>query len=79
MQNADRAPNWAYQSALYAARDEESEDFLMLEMQSRKGNVSTYSMQMPNVGKAKDANLGLFQDKSGTNKRGEAEWDHGPS
>ncbi len=34
-------------------------------------------MQMPGVGKGKDAELGLCQDGSGTNKRSEAERDRG--
>ncbi len=34
--------------------------------------------RMPGVGKGKDADLRLCQDGFGTNKRGEAEWDHGP-
>ncbi len=29
MQNVGRAPNWAYQSAVHAAQDEESKDSLM--------------------------------------------------
>ncbi len=33
---------------------------------------------MPGAGKGKDADLGLYQDGSGTNKRGEAERDYGP-
>ncbi len=33
---------------------------------------------MPGVGKGKDADLGLYQDEFGTNKRGEAERDYGP-
>ncbi len=71
------ALNQAYQSAVYAAQDKESEDSLMQEMRCRKGNVGTHSMRMPGVGKSKDADLGLCQDGSGTNKRGEAEWDRG--
>ncbi len=31
---------------------------------------------MPSVGKGKDTEVGLYQDGSGTNKRGEAEWDY---
>ncbi len=38
MKNVGRAPNRAYQSAVYAAEDEESKDSLMQEMQCRKGN-----------------------------------------
>ncbi len=34
--------------------------------------------KMPGVGKGKDADLGLCQDRSGINKRGEAERDRGP-
>ncbi len=33
---------------------------------------------MPGAEKGKDADLGLYQDGSGTNKRGEAERDYGP-
>ncbi len=33
---------------------------------------------MPSVGKGKDADRGLCQNGSGTNKKGEAEQDHGP-
>ncbi len=73
MQNVGRAPNRAYQSAVYAAQDEESKDCLRQEMWCRKGNVGTHSMRMPGVGKGKDADLGLYQDGSGTNKEGEAE------
>ncbi len=83
MQNVGRAPNWAYQSAVYAAQDMESKDSLMQEMQCRKGNVGTHFMRMSGVGKGKDADLGLCQDRSRTNKRdeaerGEAERDRGP-
>ncbi len=53
------APNWAYQSLVYAAQDEESIDSLMQEMRRRKGNVGTHTMRMPGVGKGKDADLGL--------------------
>ncbi len=49
----------------------------MQEMRRRKGNIGTHSMRMPGVGKGKDANLGLYQDGSETNKRGEAERDCG--
>ncbi len=78
MQNVGRAPNWEYQSAVHAAQDEESKDSLMQEMRCRKGNIGTHSMRKPGVGKDKDADLGLCQDGSGTNKRGEAERDRGP-
>ncbi len=50
----------------------------MQDMPCRKENVGTHSMRMPGVGKSKDADLGLCQDESGTNKRGEAEQDRGP-
>ncbi len=73
MQNVVRAPNRAYQSVVYAAQDEESKDSLMQEMWCRKGKVGTYSMWMSGTGKDKNADLGLFQDRSGSNKRGEAE------
>ncbi len=33
---------------------------------------------MPGAGKGKDADLGLYQDESGTNKRGRAERYYGP-
>ncbi len=78
MQNVGWAPNWAYQSAVYAAQNEESKDSLMQEMQCRKGNVGTHPMQMLGVGKGKDADLGLCQDGFRTNKKGEAERDRGP-
>ncbi len=74
MQNVSTAPNWAFQSAVYAAEDE-SKDSLMQEMGRRKGNVGTHSMRMSGIGKGKLADLGLCQDGSGTNKRVEAEWD----
>ncbi len=69
MQNVDRAPNRAYQSAVHAAQDEESKDSLMQEMRCRKGNIGTHSMRMPSVGEGKDAHLGFCQDGSRTNKR----------
>ncbi len=72
------APNRAYQSAVHAAQDEESKNSLMQEMQRRKGNIGTHSMRIPGVGKGKDADLGLYQDRSETNNRGDAEWDYGP-
>ncbi len=50
----------------------------MQEMRCRKGNVGTHSLRMLVVGKGKGANLGLFQDGSRSNKRGEAEWDPCP-
>ncbi len=50
----------------------------MKEMWCRKGNIGTHSMRMPGVGKGKDADPGLRQDGSRTNKRGEAEWDRDP-
>ncbi len=50
----------------------------MQEMRCRKGNVGTQSMRMPGIGKNKDADLGLCQDGSGINKRGEAERNRGP-
>ncbi len=78
MQNVGIAPYQSYQSAVYAVQDEESQDSLMQEMRCRKGNVDTHSMRMPGVGEDKDADVGLSQDGSGTNKRDEAEWDHGP-
>ncbi len=45
----------------------------MRETPCKKGNISTHSMRMHGVGKGKDADLGLRQDGSGTNKRSEAE------
>ncbi len=45
----------------------------MVEMPWRKGNISTHSMWMPGVEKDKDADLGLRQDGSGANTRGETE------
>ncbi len=78
MQNVGRALNWAYQSAVHAAQDKESKDSLMQEMRCRKGNVGTHSVRMPGVRKGKDTDLGLCKDGSGTNERGEAEWDCGP-
>ncbi len=68
----------AYQSSVYAAQDEESKDSLMQEMRRRKGNVGTHSVLVPGVGKVTDPDLGLCQDGSGTNKRGEANWDRDP-
>ncbi len=64
MQHAGRALNWAYQSAVYAAQDEESKDSLMQEMWRRKENVSTYSVLVSGVGKVKDIDLGLCQNGS---------------
>ncbi len=78
MQNVGRAPIWAYQSAVYAAQDEESKDSLMQEMRCRKRNVGTHPMRMPGVGKGKAADLGLCRDGFKTIRRGEAEWDCGP-
>ncbi len=78
MQNVGRAPNRAYPCAVHTAQDEESIDSLMQEMRCRKGNENTLSVRMPGVGKGKDADLGLCQDGSGTNKRREAERDRGP-
>ncbi len=69
LQNVDRAPNQAYQSAVHAAQDEKSKNSLTQEMRCRKGNVGTYSMRMPGVEKSKDADLRLYQDGSRTNKR----------
>ncbi len=77
MQDVGRAPNGAYQSAVHAAQDE-SKDSLMQEMRCRKGNISAHFMRMPGVGKGKDADLGLGQDGSGTNERGEAERSRDP-
>ncbi len=78
MQNAGRALNWAYRSAIYVAQGKESGDSLVQEIQRREGNVGTHSAWVPGVGKVKDVNLGLCQDGSGTNKRSEAELDRGP-
>ncbi len=47
-------------------------------MWRRKGSVGTHSVRMPGVGKGKDADLGLCQDGSRTNKRDEVERDRGP-
>ncbi len=77
MQNVGRAPNRACQSAVHAAHDKESKDSLMQEMRCRKRNVRTHSVLMPSVGKGEDADLGLCQDGSRTNKRGETERDCG--
>ncbi len=44
----------------------------MQETQCRKGNVGTHSMQMIDIGKGKDADLGLCQDGARTIKKGEA-------
>ncbi len=74
MQNGGKAPNWAE----HTTQDEESKDSRMQEMLCRKGNIGIYCMRMPGVGTGKDADLGLCQDGSGTNTRGEAEWDCGP-
>ncbi len=59
MQNVDKAPYWAYQSAIRAAQDEEGKNPLMQEMQCRKRNIGTHSMRMLGAGKGKDADLGL--------------------
>ncbi len=50
----------------------------MQEMWRRKRNIGTHSMRMPGVGKGEDANLGLCEDGSRTNKRGKAERGYGP-
>ncbi len=50
----------------------------MQEIWCRKGNVGTHTMRMPGVGKSKNADLGLCQDGSETNKRGETERDRDP-
>ncbi len=68
MQSVGGAPNEVYQSAVHAAQDEESKDSLIQEMRCREGNVGTHSMRMPGVGKGKDADLGLCQNGSVTNK-----------
>ncbi len=68
MQNVDRAPNWAYKSALYAAQDKESKESLMQEMWCREGNIGTHSMRMPRVEKDKNTDLGFaktFGKKTG--------------
>ncbi len=59
LQNAGRAPNGAYPSAVYAAQEEESKDSLTQEMRGRKGNVTAHSVWVLGVGKVKDADLGL--------------------
>ncbi len=47
-------------------------------MQKRKRRYTFYAnTRMPGIGKGKDAELGLCQDGSGTNKMGEAKWDRG--
>ncbi len=46
-------------------------------MRRRNGKVGTHSVWMSGVGKFKDADLGLCQDGSGTNKRCGGEWDRG--
>ncbi len=51
---------------------------LMQVMRRRKGNVGTHSTRMSGVGKGRDADLGLCQNGSRTNKRGEAERICGP-
>ncbi len=78
MQNVGRAPNWSYQSIVHVAQDEGNKDSLMQKMRRRKGNVGTHCMRLPIVGKGKNADLVLYQDGSGINQRGEAEWDDGP-
>ncbi len=69
MQNVGRVSNMAYQSAVHAAQDEERKDSLIQEMRCRKGNIGTHSIRILGVGKSKDADLGLCQDGSATNKR----------
>ncbi len=54
IKNAGRASKWAYQSAVFAAQDEESEHSLMQEMRHRKGNVGTHSLLVTVIGKVKD-------------------------
>ncbi len=63
---------------LQSAQDEKSKDSLVQEMRCNKGNIGTNSMQMPGIEKGKDADLGLYQDGSGTDKIGEAERNSGP-
>ncbi len=75
MQDVGRAPTWACQSAIHAAQDEESRfPYAGDVVQKRKRWYTFYT----GVGKGKDADLGLCQDGSRTNKRGEAERDRGP-
>ncbi len=78
MQNVDRAPYRAYQSVIHAAQDEKGKNPLMQEMRCKKRNIGIHSMKLPGTGKGKDADHGLYQDGSETNKRGESERDYGP-
>ncbi len=77
MQNANRAPYQVYQFAIHVAQDEEGKNQFVQEMRCRKRNIGTHSMGMLGAGNGKDADLGLYQDESGTNKRVEAERDYG--
>ncbi len=47
-------------------------------MRRRKGSVGTNSVWVPGIGKVKEADFGLCEDESRTNKRSEAERDRGP-
>ncbi len=58
---------------LLLTQDEKSKECLMQEIWCREGNVKTHSMRMPGIGKDKDVELGICQDRSGSNKRGETE------
>ncbi len=42
MQNVSRPPNWTYESALYAAQDEESEESLMLKIRCTETEALEY-------------------------------------
>ncbi len=44
----------------------------------RRRDTDKKTLAMLGDGKGKDVDLGLSQDGSGTNKRGEAKWDCGP-
>ncbi len=59
MQNAGRVLNRAYQSAVYAAQDEENKDYLMQEGLCRKENVGTHSMRMLVLKKMRMQTLGI--------------------
>ncbi len=65
MQNGNRAPNRAYQPAVYAAQQRLSHAGDAVQKRKRQ----YIFMSMSGVGKDEDADLGLCQNGSGANKR----------
>ncbi len=59
MRNAGTAPNRAYQSAVYAAHNEESKDSLMQEMRCRKGKSVHILCECPVLEKVRMQTLGF--------------------